>query len=971
MAHLFNIPFSYNFIETLSKHIIEKNLELKNTLIFMPSSRSAKALQNSLYTSHKEKCILLPKIITYKNIFLQLWDLVEPNSGIKFDILKPPLSNTSAEIIVTSALFEVLEERDMNHLHHSAIKNSIFKAVMEYYYYSYNIDDLLNGTAQEKFLAAIIKKIEEKIKAIDRKLAPQLQHILNEQLLSNNELDKFKSIYAVPPIADIPYIFELFKILTSHDNFEIVLHGYTKYKNITHTHPCGYASRLLAFLNINDSNLIEAPKNDKDNVIEKIVSPNIFLQDSSKKFDKTHLDYIEIMENSTKIQEAKHVAIAIRNKLDSYSDNKIGVVLNDHTLARYLQTYLKKYGLECHYSGNWSVKNTPEIKFFMLLLEYFKESKENVILFLEILKHINWQYLREDDVNLEVIYKFEINYIRKKINIKTIKDYLTILNAENTEDYRQITETIKILELYKEKFHTSKSYSECFNHHIELLQLLISSTTKTKEITYRFSYLNIICETFIDTELVFNNIFNKLKDGQIQQQYEVILNTIIKDVTCQNPKSFNPYNNTSIEIVTSMEARFLYYDCIIICGLNEGSFPSLDEDHGMISQTIRRNFDKQSALVGYNFFDFIHLIAQNDVILSCNLETNRSRWFEVIKQYKISHTKIKTSQDQILEKQYETWQNHFYNNIEYKPIKRPSPKVNSNINYISATGIEKLINNPYLFYAEYILNLKTLDPINKTLFYKDFGIVLHDILSKINWCELNIENLKQSIDSLIQNVDAPGYILEIWKNKVYKIIKWLISNFNNRKIIGFATELEVMMSTPILNEYNQCAEITIYARCDKVELANTDVKMENLSSKSECSNLLDSKTLIITDYKTGSLPSIQDVLNGMAPQLAIQGILTEDMLINRKNLALQCCHYQHNTLINDPKFQFYYIQLKGNRDVGIIKNIPVDLEKAKIGLNELLKKFLLEKEARFFATFVSSSKYSHIDQLSRIQEWIA
>ena len=54
-----------------------------------------------------------------------------------------------------------------------------------------------------------------------------------------------------------------------------------------------------------------------------------------------------------------------------------------------------------------------------------------------------------------------------------------------------------------------------------------------------------------------------------------------------------------------------------------------------------------------------------------------------------------------------------------------------------------------------------------------------------------------------------------------------------------------------------------------------------------------------------------------------------------------------------------------------INNIPVDLEKAKIGLNELLKKFLLEKEARFFATFVSSSKYSHIDQLSRIQEWIA
>src|SRR5690606_13322807 len=75
-----------------------------------------------------------------------------------------------------------------------------------------------------------------------------------------------------------------------------------------------------------------------------------------------------------------------------------------------------------------------------------------------------------------------------------------------------------------------------------------------------------------------------------------------------------------------------------------------------------------------------------------------------------------------------------------RPI--PTPPQEARVAKLSATGIEKIVKNPYWYYAKEILNLKKLDNLEEPTERRDYGQFVHNALEEFsNFHQLNQDKI--------------------------------------------------------------------------------------------------------------------------------------------------------------------------------------------------------------------------------------
>lgn len=224
--------------------------------------------------------------------------------------------------------------------------------------------------------------------------------------------------------------------------------------------------------------------------------------------------------------------------------------------------------------------------------------------------------------------------------------------------------------------------------------------------------------------------------------------------------------------------------------------------------------------------------------------------------------------------------------VDAKPI--ANPNVNSRPTTISATGFNQLMQDPYGFYARYILKLRHLERIHPQLLQQEFGLIVHKILEI--YIKQGFENALKYFYSLIL-----GRHTILWKGRILRILHWVHAQMNDLKPVKIEGEKDFQSSV---------GPITLKARID----ACVFTPQGNL----------------VINFKTGNPPSKIDVTNGYAPQLAIEMFLASK---ESPNISTQA--------------EFW--QLKGTKPIGnILSNIaiPTDLlqkEFEKITLHYLTK----------------------------------
>lgn len=245
-----------------------------------------------------------------------------------------------------------------------------------------------------------------------------------------------------------------------------------------------------------------------------------------------------------------------------------------------------------------------------------------------------------------------------------------------------------------------------------------------------------------------------------------------------------------------------------------------------------------------------------------------------------------------------------------------NPIVSSRPTTISATGFNQLMQDPYGFYARYILKLRQLERSCAQNFAKEFGLATHKIIEV--YLKQGLESASQYLHTL--NLNSHPIL---WKGKLLRILDWVHAQMNDLHPIKFQSEQDLSAElTPI-------GSIKLKARIDAC--------------------IFTYQGNLVVNFKTGMPPSKTEVTAGYSPQLAIEMFLTSKTHPNTSTQA-----------------EFW--QLKGTQPAGIVSSsiaIPIDTLQAE--LEKITLHYLTQNTSFLTCPWPSKTpKYNEYKNLERL-----
>jgi len=403
-----------------------------------------------------------------------------------------------------------------------------------------------------------------------------------------------------------------------------------------------------------------------------------------------------------------------------------------------------------------------------------------------------------------------------------------------------------------------------------------------------------------------------------------------------------------------LEARLQSVDLVILGGLNEGVWPPETQASPWMSRPMMKDFGLPTPerRIGLTAHDFVQAACNAQVVCTRSgradgAPTVPSRWLMRL------DTLLKGAG---LEENLATggpwldWLGKLDAPNAVRPIDRPAPTppLAARPRELSVTRIETWMRDPYALYAEKILKLRALDPLDADPGAADYGTLVHDALDA--FCRAYPDALpKNALERLITlgkeqfapHLSRPG-VWAFWWPRFERIAHWFIETETARR--GGLKEIH----TEVSGRYSFNAKggpFTLTAKADRID------------------RLTDGGYLLI-DYKTGAPPSAKEVEAGFAPQLPLEAVILEND--------------GFEGLANGPVGHLEYWQLKGSSPVGKItpatRKKPVEevVKEALEGVAHLVSRFddpATPYESRPVPDM--APKYSDYEHLARIKEWSA
>ena len=337
--------------------------------------------------------------------------------------------------------------------------------------------------------------------------------------------------------------------------------------------------------------------------------------------------------------------------------------------------------------------------------------------------------------------------------------------------------------------------------------------------------------------------------------------------TISGARYFKSLQNQSVLFMNLEEASLGGYEYIICADMNEGSMPpSMPHDPWMNTQMrLSIGLPDVAENIGIQWYYFNNLLARKHVHLTRankvgGYETVASRfWRELDMSSSRPHSGSYGSQDaremiepgSVIPKICSA-------NLKMTDFCVPEND-ESKINFptkISATNIELLIRNAYGFYAKYILGLRKLENVFEQNTLAKFGNFLHNTMEKYTHCySVDIPDKYAFIMEIGRDMSAKynKEHINLWWPKFTNVMKEFVIFDENRRSDGRKVFAEIQGEMPVTIGDKT---IAITAIADRVEQDK-------------------SGNIYILDYKTGTLPTKQDVLRGISVQMLVEAMIVD------------------------------------------------------------------------------------------------
>lgn len=320
-----------------------------------------------------------------------------------------------------------------------------------------------------------------------------------------------------------------------------------------------------------------------------------------------------------------------------------------------------------------------------------------------------------------------------------------------------------------------------------------------------------------------------------------------------------------LAILGPVEARMARFDRIVLGGLNEGTWPSAPAADPWLSRPMRRQFGLPAPerRIGLAANDFAQAAAGAEVYLTRaekveGTPTVPSRWLLRLQA-------VLDGADLALAPPARDWRalaRHIDQPDAVRPVAppRPRPPVAARPRRLSVTQIATWMQDPYAIYARMVLGLERLDPIEAEPGASERGTAIHAALAA--FLQAYPDTLPPDArDRLLVLGRAefaklpPGPdIRTFWGPRFARIAAWFVETEGRQRAAG---------RRAILTE--QKGLVTLPAPAGPFVLSGVADRIDQAPDG-----------LVVVDYKTGVVPSNEQILAGHQPQLPLEAVMIRD-----------------------------------------------------------------------------------------------
>ena len=298
-----------------------------------------------------------------------------------------------------------------------------------------------------------------------------------------------------------------------------------------------------------------------------------------------------------------------------------------------------------------------------------------------------------------------------------------------------------------------------------------------------------------------------------------------------------------------LEARLQRTDLVILGGLNEGVWPALPAPDPWLPPKVRANLGMPGLefRIGLSAHDFASALGAPEVLITRARRDSRSPTIASRFLLRLDAMSGGLPRDIRLERLVRAIDDPG----PPQPVSRPepAPPVAQRPDRISVTAVDRLNADPFAFYAQAILKLRSLDPVDDDHTARWKGIAVHQALQEwLQHDECDPGKLRPRAEQLLRDEAVHPMLRALWSPRLLEAIDWIAALERDNRAMGRRPlAAEVTGETPI-------AGVTVHGRVDRIDR-------------------LGDGSLAIIDYKTGAPPTQKAVNAGFALQLGLLGLI--------------------------------------------------------------------------------------------------
>ena len=935
-------------------------------LILLPNRRSCVALRDEFLDATGGKPLLLPRIQPIGELE-EIWSIEQPIAPVRRFFLLTRLTlaaggaNIAHALELARELASLMDEVNREGLSFEALRKLAPENLASHWQQTLD------------FLAIISREYPKLLEAEEAQDAIILRNKLLAELTQNwlaNPPDF--PIIAAGSTGSQPATANLLKTIARLPFGKVILPALDtqmpeeEWNEITDTHPQFMLKKLLKNMGLGRDEVKNAPSplegegwgegyllqtekeittphptsssrgEEKIRVIRTIFAPPAVTANWSKldlQFDG--LEGIKIVEAETQLDEAKTIAIALRQALET-PHKTAALVTPDRTLARMVAAQMQRFGVNVDDSAGKPLAHSPPACFLRLVLEMVASRFAPAPL-LAVLRHpltaggIEPALCRKLSRELELS---ELCGIRKIDGLSAL-----IASAKTPELGSFLTNLQEKSANFTSLFapHYNANFKEILAAHIEFAEVLaVDGKLWAGEAGNSLS------------ELIANwNLQGDILPPFDPLVYPALFESLLAPETYRSQIGLHP----RLHILSPMEARLQQFDMVIMGGLNEGTWPKDAEISPWMSRPQRKDFGLPSheQAIGKSAHDAQMLLLSSPEILLTRARkvegspTIPSRFLVRLQTLiggknperlaSMNSADYFVAAKNILEIPEE---------IEALTPSAPNPPISARPRSLRVTAIDKWLRNPYDIYAQYILNLRALEKLDREPDFSDFGNIIHSALehftrkypSKLPE-NAHAELLDSGRIAFNDFLDRPA-VECLWWTRFTNMANWLITQEKLRRELATQIYSEVKGTWKFVVDGK---DFTLSTRIDRLE------------------KLADGYAII--DYKTGTIPTKKDREAGLANQLPLEALV----VMNGELIPSPTCGGGLG------RGCLEYWKLSGNAEKCEITEVEANLAEVQTRIENLIREYDNPQQAYTAQTDPSLIKYSDYGHLTRRKEW--